>query len=71
MCLKSEHTLTETVNTRKVLVTAASYLRQVVVTHGGVRTVSVITISNSVSAILEPLVMTMLVIVPWEATRLQ
>ena len=71
MCLKSEHTLTETVNTRKVLVTAASHLRQVVVTHGGVRTVSVITISNSVSAILEPLVMTMLVIVPWEATRLQ
>jgi len=41
------------------------------VTRGGVRTVSVITISNSVSAILEPLAMTMLVIVLWEATQLQ
>ena len=68
MCLKSEHTLTETVNTRTVLVTAASRIVGVVVTRGGVRTVSVITISNSVSAMLEPLAMTMLVIVPWEAT---
>ena len=69
--MKSRHTLTETVTTRTVLVTAASHMRQVVVTHGGVYIVSVITISNSVSAILEPLVMTMLVIVLWEATQLQ
>lgn len=68
MCLKSGHTLTETVNTRTVLVTAASRIVGAVVTRGGVGIVSVITISNSVSAILEPLVMTMLVIVPWEAT---
>jgi len=71
MCLKSEHTLTETVNTRTVLVTAASCIVGAAVTRGGVRTVSVITISNSVSAILEPLAMTMLVIVLWEATQLQ
>lgn len=71
MCLKSEHTLTETVNTRKVQGTAVSHMIQVVATHGGVCTVSVITISNSVFATLEPLVMTMLVIVLWEATQLQ
>lgn len=71
MCLKSGHTLTETVNTRTVLVTAASRIVGAVVTRGGVGIVSVITISNSVSAILELLVMTMLVIVLWEATQLQ
>ena len=69
MFSKSEHTLTVTATTRTVLATAVSWTGGAVVHHGGVRTVSVITISNSVSAILEPLVMTMLVIVLWEATQ--
>ena len=71
MYLKSERTPTETATTRTVLAIAASCILQVTVHHGGVHTVSVTIISDSVSEVVEPLVMTMLVTVHWGDTQLE
>lgn len=71
MCLKSERTPTETATTRTVLAIAASGILEVTVHHGGVHTVSVTIISDSVSEVVEPLVMTMLVTVHWGGTQLE
>ena len=71
MCLKSEHTRTETATTRTVLAIAVSRILEVIVHHGGVQTVSVTIISDSVSEVLEPLVMTMVATVHWGGTQLE
>ena len=60
MCLKSERTPTETAITGRVMVDAVI----------GLFVASVRTISDSVSEILEPLTMTMLVTVHWGDTQL-
>ena len=60
MCLKSEHTPTETATTGKVVVVAVTCF-----VH------SVTIIFDSVSEVVEPLVMTMLVTVHWGGTQLE
>ena len=60
MCLKSEHTPTETATTGKVLVVAV---------NGFVP--SVTTISDSVSEVVGPLTTTMLATVHWGGTQLE
>ena len=71
MYLKSERTPTETAITKTVLVIAVSIILEATVHHGGVHTVSVTTISDSVSEVLEPLMMTMLATVHWGDTQLE
>ena len=74
MCLKSEPTPTETATTRTVLAIAVSCILEVIVYHFGVvarKGVSVTIIFDSVSVILELLMMTMLVTVHWGATQLE
>ena len=70
MYLKSERTPIETATIRTVLAIAVSGILEVTVHHGGVHTVSVTTISDSVSEVLEPLTMTMLATVHWGDTQL-
>ena len=74
MCLKSEHTPTETATTRTVLAIAVSYSVEVVAYHGFVvahKAVSVTIISDSVSEVEERLMMTMLATVHWGGTQLE
>ena len=74
MYLKSERTPTETATTRTVLAIAVSGILEAVAYHFGVvahKAVSVTIIFDSVSVILEPLMMTMLVTVHWEDTQLE
>ena len=71
MYLKSERTPTETATTRTVLAIAVSGILEATVHHGGVHTVSVTTISDSVSETLEPLTMTMLATVHSGDTQLE
>ena len=71
MYLKSERTPTETATTKTVLAIAVSIILEATVHHGGVHTVSVTTISDSVSETLEPLMMTTLATVHWGDTQLE
>ena len=71
MYLKSERTPTETATTRTVLAIAVSGILEATVHHGGVHTVSVTTISDSVSEVVERLMMTMLVTAHWGGTQLE
>ena len=71
MYLKSERTPTETATTRTVPAIVVSNFLEATVHHGGVQTVSVTIISDSVSETLEPLMMTMLATVHWGDTQLE
>ena len=74
MYLKSERTPTETATTRTVLAIAVSGILEAVAYHFGVvarKAVSVTIIFDSVSEILELLMMTMLVTVHWGGTQLE
>ena len=74
MYLKSERTPTETATTRTVLAIVVSGILEVAAYHGCVvahKAVSVTTISDSVSEILEPLMMTTLATVHWGDTQLE
>ena len=71
MYLKSERIPTETATTRTVLAIAVSGILEATVHHGGVHTVSVTTISDSVSEVVERLMMTMLVTAHWGDTQLE
>ena len=74
MYLKSERTLTETAITKTVLAIVVSGILEVAAYHGCVvahKAVNVTTISDSVSEVLEPLMMTMLATVHSGDTQLE